>query len=105
MPTSATTDLGDGGRLARPLSRGISHGSIKTPGGAMHSTARSIRTTTTAVSVIGGAIAGPAAALRLATLGHEVTVYEQRPADALFSAGILGITPGNWTWVARRSAA
>jgi hypothetical protein len=51
------------------------------------------------VSVIGGAIAGPAAALRLATLGHEVTVYEQRPEQTLFSAGILGITPGNWTWL------
>jgi 2-polyprenyl-6-methoxyphenol hydroxylase-like FAD-dependent oxidoreductase len=47
-------------------------------------------------TVIGAAIAGPAAALRLARLGYEVTVYEQRPADSLYSAGILGITKGNW---------
>src|SRR5271154_5762679 len=49
------------------------------------------------ISIIGGAIAGPAAALALAREGHSVTVYEQRPANALFSAGILGMTHGNWS--------
>lgn len=49
------------------------------------------------ITVIGAAIAGPAAALALARNGHNVTVYESRPADALFSAGILGITPNLWT--------
>lgn len=48
------------------------------------------------ITVIGAAITGPSAALRLASLGHNVTVYEQRPSDGLYSAGILGITRGNW---------
>lgn len=53
------------------------------------------------IAIVGGAITGPSAALRLATLGHDVTVYEQRPADALYSAGILGITNGNWDMLTR----
>lgn len=48
------------------------------------------------VAIIGGAITGPAAALRLAKLNYQVTVYEARPKDGLISAGILGITHENW---------
>ncbi len=48
------------------------------------------------VTVIGGAITGPAAALKLAQQGHDVTVYERRAEHDLFSAGILGITHGVW---------
>jgi hypothetical protein len=50
----------------------------------------------TGITVIGAAIAGPATALRLAQLGHDVTVYEQREENDLASAGILGITPSVW---------
>lgn len=53
------------------------------------------------VSIIGAGITGPAAALTLAKAGHDVTVYEQRPADALYSAGILGVTDGNWSRLSR----
>lgn len=48
------------------------------------------------VKIIGAGITGPMAALTLARAGHAVTVFEQRPADALHSAGILGITEQNW---------
>lgn len=48
------------------------------------------------ITVIGGAITGPAAALKLAQAGHAVTVYERRAEQDLFSAGILGITHGVW---------
>lgn len=48
------------------------------------------------IAIIGAGITGPAAALALASAGHDVTVYEQRHADELFSAGLLGLTPGNW---------
>lgn len=48
------------------------------------------------IKIIGAGITGPMAALTAARAGHDVTVYEQRPADALHSIGILGITPGNW---------
>jgi 2-polyprenyl-6-methoxyphenol hydroxylase-like FAD-dependent oxidoreductase len=48
------------------------------------------------ITVVGAGITGPTAALRLALMGYNVTVYEQRPATALFSAGILGITRENW---------
>jgi 2-polyprenyl-6-methoxyphenol hydroxylase-like FAD-dependent oxidoreductase len=48
------------------------------------------------VTVVGGAITGPAAALKLAQAGHDVTVYERRAEGELFSAGILGITHGVW---------
>lgn len=48
-------------------------------------------------SVIGAAIAGPSAALMLARAGYSVTVYDQRPAGQLYSAGIVGITHSNWT--------
>lgn len=53
------------------------------------------------VKIVGAAITGPATALTLAANGHDVTVYEQRPAAALFSAGILGITHGNWNALTR----
>lgn len=49
-----------------------------------------------AIHIIGAGITGPTAALTLASNGHDVTVWEQRPADQLYSAGILGITEGNW---------
>jgi 2-polyprenyl-6-methoxyphenol hydroxylase-like FAD-dependent oxidoreductase len=49
------------------------------------------------IAIVGAGITGPSAALTLARAGHDVTVYEQRPADMLFSAGILGLTPGNWS--------
>jgi 2-polyprenyl-6-methoxyphenol hydroxylase-like FAD-dependent oxidoreductase len=52
--------------------------------------------TTSSTVVIGAAITGPSAALKLAMMGHDVTVYEARPEDDLASAGILGITHGNW---------
>lgn len=48
------------------------------------------------VSIVGAAITGPTAALALARRGHEVDVFEQRPASGLYSAGVLGITAGNW---------
>lgn len=44
-------------------------------------------------TVIGGAIAGPAAAYALSRLGHDVTVYEQAQESDLVSAGIVGIDP------------
>lgn len=45
--------------------------------------------------VIGSGIVGPMAAITLATLGYDVTVYEARPESDLTSDGILGITPEN----------
>ncbi len=48
------------------------------------------------ITVIGAAIAGPAAAYALAREGHYVTVYEQAQESDLVSAGILGIYPVVW---------
>lgn len=48
------------------------------------------------VQIIGAGISGPTAALILARLGHNVTVYERRSETALRSPGILGITESNW---------
>ncbi len=48
------------------------------------------------IGIIGAGLTGPTAALWLAQSGHDVTVYEQRPSDALHSTGILGITPHVW---------
>jgi hypothetical protein len=50
----------------------------------------------TTVDIIGGAIAGPAAAYALAKKGYQVTVHEQlMPAD-LISQQILGMDPHVW---------
>lgn len=48
------------------------------------------------ISIIGGAIAGPAAAFKLAQAGYQVTVYEQNQPSDLVSAGVLGIDPHVW---------
>jgi 2-polyprenyl-6-methoxyphenol hydroxylase-like FAD-dependent oxidoreductase len=48
------------------------------------------------IAIVGAGITGPAAALTLARAGHTVHVYEQRPESGLYSAGVLGITEGNW---------
>jgi 2-polyprenyl-6-methoxyphenol hydroxylase-like FAD-dependent oxidoreductase len=50
-------------------------------------------------TVIGAAIAGPAAAIRLARMGYDVTVYDRRGSTELYSAGILGITHSNWAYL------
>lgn len=47
------------------------------------------------VSVIGAGLAGPAAALVLARMGHQVTVYERRSERDLYSASTIGITTAN----------
>jgi hypothetical protein len=51
---------------------------------------------TGAISIIGAAIAGPAAALALADHGYDVTVYEAKQPGDLVSAGIVGVTRGVW---------
>ena len=48
------------------------------------------------VTVIGAGITGPTTALVLAQKGYSVTVREQRPPNALFSTGIIGVTQDNW---------
>jgi 2-polyprenyl-6-methoxyphenol hydroxylase-like FAD-dependent oxidoreductase len=48
-----------------------------------------------AIAIVGAGIAGPSAALALARDGHHVTVFDQRPASALMSTGILGMRRGN----------
>jgi FAD dependent oxidoreductase len=48
------------------------------------------------IAIIGAGISGPAAALALASAGHEVTVYEQRQEAELHSFGVIGITNQNW---------
>lgn len=55
------------------------------------------------ITIVGAGITGPAAAMTLARAGHDVTVYEQRAPDELFSAGIVGVTPGNWSALQLRS--
>ena len=52
------------------------------------------------ITIVGAGIAGPMTALTLARAGHKVTVYEQRESDALYSAGLLGITQENWAMLA-----
>lgn len=48
------------------------------------------------IDVIGGAIAGPAAAYALAREGHNVTVHEQLMRSDLASQQILGMDPHVW---------
>jgi FAD dependent oxidoreductase len=64
---------------------------------------RKVITMGSKIAIVGAGITGPSAALTLARAGHDVTVYEQRPADMLYSAGILGLTPGNWSALQFRS--
>jgi 2-polyprenyl-6-methoxyphenol hydroxylase-like FAD-dependent oxidoreductase len=48
------------------------------------------------IAIVGAGITGPATAFTLARNGHSVHVHEQRPESGLYSAGVLGITEGNW---------
>jgi 2,6-dihydroxypyridine 3-monooxygenase len=48
------------------------------------------------VAIVGAGITGPAAALAMASNGHDVTVYERRARNDLWSQGGLGITGKNW---------